>query len=143
MRLVPTRLPDAHRAPAAPSPLEASRGKPFETEDEVLERARQGDLRAWELVAGRHQETVFRVAYVLIDDAAEAAETTRSSFIRAYHALPELRHGTQIRPWLLGIAATRARAQRRALAIRHERDTRQLEAPAESAPSRVTRAWRC
>jgi RNA polymerase sigma-70 factor (ECF subfamily) len=101
---------------------------PIETEDEAVERARRGEVRAWDLVVRHHQETVFRVACLLNGDPVAAGDTTRTTFLRGYRALPELPPGTAIRPWLIGIASGIARSQRRSTDRWFERDTRPFPA---------------
>jgi RNA polymerase sigma-70 factor (ECF subfamily) len=96
---------------------------PIDTEDEAVDRARSGDVRAWDLVVRHHQETVFRVACLLNGDPFAAVETTQTTFLRGYRALPDLPPGTAIRPWLIGIASSIARAQRRSVDRWYERDT--------------------
>jgi len=87
---------------------------PFDNSDAVLvEAAKRGDLFAWERIVRRYQEPIFRVAYLIVrtSDLAEAA--TRSTFVRAYRALPSMEPGTAVMPWLAKIVAGEARQQRR------------------------------
>jgi DNA-directed RNA polymerase specialized sigma24 family protein len=107
----------------APEPL------PDGSEDEVVARGRLGDVRAWDLVVRHHQEIVFRVVLLLTGDPDASVDTAKTAFIRAYRALPELPLGTSIRPWLIGIASSVARAQRRAIERWYERDSRSSVVP--------------
>jgi DNA-directed RNA polymerase specialized sigma24 family protein len=104
---------------------------PSPTDDEaIIELARLGDVRAWDQIVRRDQEIVFRVVFMLTGDATSSTEATRTTFMRAYRALPELPPGTPVRPWLLSIVATVARAQRRFLDRPDEDEARALELPA-------------
>jgi RNA polymerase sigma factor (sigma-70 family) len=100
-------------------------------ETELVERARRGDLRAWETIVRTHQGIAFRTAYVLTGSAADAEEVAQDGFVKAYRALGRFRRGAPIRPWLLRIVANEARNRRRS-AARRERLT--LRAAAEARP---------
>jgi RNA polymerase sigma-70 factor, ECF subfamily len=78
-------------------------------------RARQGDQRAWEQLMRRYQEPVFRLAYLIVGDAAEAEDVAQDAFIRAYLALDQYEAERPLRPWLLSIAGNQARNRRRSL----------------------------
>lgn len=84
-------------------------------EPELLASARQGQAAGWEAIVGRNQEAVFRLAYLLLSDSAEAQDVTQETFIRAYQALGRFDASRPMRPWLLRIAANLARNRRRAL----------------------------
>ncbi len=103
-----------HVSPARPLP--DGRG----WEDAATEAARRGDLRAWEHLTRRHQEVVFRTAYLTTRDSASAEEVTKLVFMRAFWSLRSLEHGAALRPWLMGITATAARSHTRELALRRD-----------------------
>src|ERR1041385_1077761 len=77
-------------------------------ETELVERARRGDLRAWETIVRTHQGIAFRTAYVLTGSAADAEEAAQDGFVKAYRALGRFRRGAPLRPWLLRIVANRS-----------------------------------
>jgi RNA polymerase sigma-70 factor (ECF subfamily) len=79
----------------------------------LVAAARSGDLFAWEHVVRRHQETVYRVAFLVVRDTTLAEVATQSTFVRAYRALPSLEQDMGLLPWLFRIAAGEARQQRR------------------------------
>src|SRR6184192_14142 len=101
--------------------------RPLE-ETELVERARRGDLRAWETIVRTHQGIAFRTAYLLTASAADAEEAAQDGFVKAYRALGRFRPGAPFRPWLLRIVANEAHNRRRssgrraALALRAERE---------------------
>ncbi len=104
-------------------PDKVPRARPFEAgaqEQAAIDAARRGDLRAWEGLIRRHQELVYRSAYLATRDSASAEEVTKSTFVRAYRSLRTLEGTVQVRPWLLGITATVARAHLRALALQRD-----------------------
>jgi RNA polymerase sigma factor (sigma-70 family) len=100
-------------------------------ETELVERARRGDLRAWETIVRTHQGIAFRTAYVLTSSAADAEEAAQDGFVKAYRALGRFRRGAPFRPWLLRIVANEARNRRRSAA---RRERLSLRAAAEARP---------
>jgi RNA polymerase sigma-70 factor (ECF subfamily) len=79
----------------------------------LVSAARRGDLFAWEHIVRRYQEPVFRVAYLVVRDSALAESAARSTFVRAYRALPSFGDEQGLMPWLFRIAASEARQHRR------------------------------
>jgi RNA polymerase sigma factor (sigma-70 family) len=100
-------------------------------EAELVERARRGDLGAWETIVRTYQGIAFRTAYLLSGNAADAEEAAQDAFVKAYRALGRFRRGAELRPWLLRIVANEARNRRRA-AGRRERLA--LRAAVENRP---------
>jgi RNA polymerase sigma-70 factor (ECF subfamily) len=96
------------------------------TDQQLLERARDGDLRAWELIVRRHQQPVFRVGFLVTGDAERSAEATRAAFIRAFRSIQGMAPDALLRPWLLRIGVSVARTYRREI-DRHDRHARQGE----------------
>ncbi len=76
---------------------------------DLIARARRRDEAAWEALARDHQEAVFRLAYLILGDPADADDVAQEAFIRAYHALDRFDTSRAVRPWLLSIAANLAR----------------------------------
>ena len=93
-------------------------------ESELVERAKRGDVSAYELIVERYQEPVFRAAYLVTRSAADAQEAAQDAFVKAYAALGRFRSGSPLRPWLMQIAVNesrnrlRAAGRREALALR-------------------------
>jgi RNA polymerase sigma-70 factor (ECF subfamily) len=103
-------------------------GRPLdETESGLVERARRGDLRAYEELVRRYQDVAFRLAYTILGSAEEAEDAVQEGFVRAYHALDRFRSGAPMRPWVLTIVANAARTRR---AVTARRPTLTLQAAA-------------
>jgi RNA polymerase sigma factor (sigma-70 family) len=92
-------------------------GRPLE-ESELVERAKRGDIAAYDVLVRRYQELAFRVAYLIACDAAEAEDAAQEGFFKAYSALGRFRPGAPFRPWLLRIVANEARNRRKSSARR-------------------------
>ncbi len=91
-----------------------SRERPV-NEPELIERARRGEAAAWEALVSRHQEPVFRLAFLMTGQADEAADIAQDTFLRAFQALDGFDPQRPLRPWLLRIAGNQARNARRTL----------------------------
>lgn len=105
---------------------------------ELVERARDGDVNAFEALVDRHRRVALRVAYAVAGDDAEDA--VQDAFVKAYRALGRFRAGSPFRPWVLRIVANEARNRRRsagrrsALALRvAEPDGDRAESPEDAA----------
>jgi RNA polymerase sigma factor (sigma-70 family) len=92
-------------------------GRPRDEHD-LVERARRGDVRAYEELVQQHQGIAFRTAYVIVGTAADAEDAAQEAFVKAYRALGRFRPGAPFRPWILQIVANEARNRRRSAARR-------------------------
>jgi RNA polymerase sigma factor (sigma-70 family) len=107
-----TKRPSGNRPPSAGvegavvvRPLHL--GEP--ADGELVERARRGEVGAYEQIVERYQEPVFRVAYLVTRSRADAQEAAQDAFVKAYGALARFRAGAPLRPWLMRIAVNEAR----------------------------------
>ena len=82
-------------------------GRPLE-EAELVERARKGDVGAYEELVRMYQRLAGRVAYVVSGSAADAEDAVQEAFVKAYQALGRFRTGAAFRPWLMRIVANEA-----------------------------------
>ena len=92
-------------------------GRPLD-ESALVERAKNGDVNAYEALVQQYQELAFRVAYQVTGNAADAEDAAQEAFVNAYYALGRFRLGAPFRPWLLRIVANEARNRRSAAARR-------------------------
>ncbi len=111
-------------------------GRPLD-DTALVERARNGDVNAYETLVQHYQELAFRVAYQVTGDAADAEDAAQEAFVNAYYALGRFRPGAPFRPWLLRIVANEARNRRTAAHRRTTLAQRALVAQTsgEAAPS--------
>lgn len=87
-------------------------------EELLVERARGGDVHAFEDLVRLHQQIAFRVACVVAGSPADAEEAVQDGFVKAWRALGRFRPGAPFRPWLLAIVVHEARSRRRAASRR-------------------------
>lgn len=82
----------------------------------LVSRAQAGDAGAFGALVAAHQQLAFRVAFLIVGDAAEAEDAVQEAFVKAYHALDRFRPAEPFRPWLMRITANTARNRRRSAA---------------------------
>jgi RNA polymerase sigma-70 factor (ECF subfamily) len=118
-------------------PLEdEARRDEWRRDAELIDRARRGDVMAYEDLIRTYQDVAIRTAAAFAPDG-DADDAVQEAFVKAYHALGRFRQGAPFRPWLLQIVANEARNRRRSagrragLALRSAEDRR----PGEAAPS--------
>ena len=70
----------------------------------LLERAKGGDVAAFEAIVERHRDRVFAVALHLTRSEADAAEITQETFLSAYRNLANFRGDAEVSTWLHRIA---------------------------------------
>lgn len=102
-------------------------------EEMLVDRARRGDLAAFEALVLGYQSLAFRTAFVIAGDAADAEEAAQDAFVKAHRALGRFRSGEPFRPWLLTIVANEARNRRRARGRRSALVLRAAPEPRASA----------
>jgi len=87
-------------------------GRP-QTEHDLVERAKRGDVDAYTQLVRIHEQIAFRTAHLITNNAADAQDAAQEAFIKAYDALWRFRSGMAFRPWLLRIVANESHNQRR------------------------------
>ena len=106
-------------------------------EARLVDRAKRGELDAYEEIVRLHQTIAFRTAWMITRSAADAEEATQDAFVKAHAALGRFREGAPFRPWLLAIVANEARnrvrsaGRRASLALRVAEERR----PGDAVPS--------
>jgi len=94
-------------------PSEPANPKPSDAD--LIVTARRGNEVAWMQLMRLHQESVFRLAYLILGDADEAEDVAQDCFIRAYKKLDQFDEERPFRPWLLQICKNLARNKQRSL----------------------------
>jgi RNA polymerase sigma-70 factor, ECF subfamily len=83
-------------------------------EGSIMERARHGDLAAFECLLSPLIEPACQLARAILTDWYEAEDAVQEAALRAWRAVARLREGTTtIRPWFFAIVANEARRRRR------------------------------
>lgn len=81
-----------------------------DSDGDLIERARAGDLDAYNILVDRYRDAVYSVALRYMRRIDLADDVTQDAFLRAYDALDTFRNeeGRGFKSWLLRIAANRA-----------------------------------
>jgi len=103
-------------------------------EARLVERAKGGNVAAYEELVRGHQVVAFRTALTITGDAAEAEDAAQEAFVKVYRPLDRFRSGVPFRPWLLTVVANEARNRRRAAGRRRGLTLRAAEYSSPSAP---------
>lgn len=93
-------------------------------DSELLKRAQQGEMAAFEQLVSRHQHKVFAMAARMLRSDDDAAEVVQEAFLAAYRHLPEFRGESAFGSWVYRITANYA-----LMRLRHRKVTAQIEAP--------------
>lgn len=111
-------------------------GRPLD-DAELVRRAKDGDVRAYEELVRRHQSIAQRVAYLVVRSVPDAQDATQEAFVKAYRALDRFRGDAPFRPWLLRIVHNEAHNARRRATRQDRLALRAAENPAsgDAAPS--------
>ena len=80
-----------------------------ETDQALVERAQQGDKRAFEQLVGKYQRKLGRLLSRFIRDHAEVEDVAQEVFIKAYRALSTFRGDSAFYTWLYRIGINTAK----------------------------------
>lgn len=75
----------------------------------LVERVRNGDKRAFELLVEKYRRKIGRLLSRLVRDPEEVEDITQETFIKAYRALPQFRGDAAFYTWLYRIAVNTAK----------------------------------
>ncbi|MEU2611009.1 RNA polymerase sigma factor [Micromonospora sp. NPDC007271] len=103
-------------------------------DEELVARARAGDLEAYELLVARHTASAYRTA-VLLGAGPDAEDVIQEAFVKGYRNLSRYRGESSFRSWLLAIVGNETRNLHRS---RSRRDGLVLRAAAADPASEVT-----
>jgi RNA polymerase sigma-70 factor (ECF subfamily) len=132
MLLVRTRARGRCNAPApggiqpGMNPARRLLTEPAPSDEELLRSSAAGEDRAFRTLFDRHYRAVFRVAFGVLLDGAEARDVAQEAFVRLHRQLPQWRPQAQVRTWLYRVTLNEALGVRRRLRSfhRHWREDR-------------------
>jgi RNA polymerase sigma-70 factor (ECF subfamily) len=78
-----------------------------------VDRARQGDLEAFDAIMMKYEGRLLRYLTGMVGDVEVARELCQDTFLAAYQALPRLHGDLHLSAWLHTIALNRARSHHR------------------------------
>ena len=83
------------------------------TELDLVQAAKTGDRAAFTELLRPEYRTAFRLAAGLLQDTDEAEDAVQEAAFSAWKRLGNLRDGSPMRPWFLGIVANQCRTVKR------------------------------
>ena len=108
----------------------------------VIDRARNGDLDAFESIVRARMDAVYRLTSAILGDEADARDAAQETFVAAWRELPRLREPDKFEAWLQRVAVNASRMTLRARGRRRVREipSSQVDALAShAAPARRRR----
>jgi len=106
-----------------PSPKPAPSAASDDILDALVERARAGELQAFNALVARFQDGVYSLTLRMLGSSQAAEDCTQDAFIKAWQRIDTFRGGS-FRSWVFTIAANQARDE---LRKRVRRPTRSLD----------------
>ena len=79
------------------------------TDRELIDRTLAGDGNAYGGIVERFQRKIYRVAFAIVRDDAEADAVTQDTFVQAYTHLARFQGRSELETWLTRIAINRSR----------------------------------
>jgi RNA polymerase sigma-70 factor (ECF subfamily) len=88
----------------------------------LIDRARHGDLDAFESIVRARMDAVYRLTNAILGDEADARDAAQETFVAAWRQLPRLRETERFDAWLQRVAVNAARQTLRARSRRRVRE---------------------
>ncbi len=92
-----------------PGLAEGRRMSERDIDQQLVERAQQGDKHAFELLVSKYQRKLGRLLSRFIRDPGEVEDVTQEAFVKAYRALPSFRGDSAFYTWLYRIGINTAK----------------------------------
>jgi RNA polymerase sigma-70 factor (ECF subfamily) len=94
----PKRFAAEERAESTPVPVE---------EGELVKRARNGDLGAYDQLVQRYQERIYATLYHMTSNHEDANDLAQEAFIKGFQALKSFKGGSSFYTWVYRIAVNK------------------------------------
>jgi RNA polymerase sigma-70 factor, ECF subfamily len=88
----------------------------------LVDRARNGDLDAFETIVRARMDAVYRLTSAILGDEGDARDAAQETFVTAWRQLPSLRDAEKFEAWLQRVAVNAARMTLRARGRRRVRE---------------------
>ena len=101
----------------------------------LIDRARNGDLDAFESIVRARMDAVYRLTSAILGDEADARDAAQETFVAAWRQMPGLRDADRFEAWLQRIAVNASR-----MTLRARRRRRVREIPSSEVVALASRA---
>lgn len=88
-------------------PSEVPAKKTTSDESDLVKRARDGDMSAYDDLVRRYQERIYATIYHMTSNHEDANDLAQDSFIKAYQALKSFKGGSSFYTWIYRIAVNK------------------------------------
>ena len=88
----------------------------------LIDRARNGDLDAFESIVRARMDAVYRLTSAILGDEADARDAAQETFVAAWRQIERLREPGKLDAWLQRVAVNAARQTHRARRRRRVRE---------------------
>jgi len=88
----------------------------------LIDRARNGDLDAFESIVRARMDSVYRLTSAILGDEADARDAAQEAFVAAWREMPRLREPDRFDAWLQRVAINASRMTLRARGRRRVRE---------------------
>jgi RNA polymerase sigma-70 factor (ECF subfamily) len=130
-------VPASAPRPGRPPTDRPGHSGPAELDEQTLVvRAQEGDAHAFELLARRHQDALFRLAVRVMGDHAEAEDALQEALLDAWRRIGRFRGDSAFSTWMYRVVTNRCLGmlrRRRPLPV----DEIEAPAPARDSPERA------
>ena len=76
-------------------------------EKDLVDRARRGDLQAYDQLVKRYQERIYATVYHMTSNHEDANDLAQEAFVKAFQALKSFKGGSSFYTWLYRIAVNK------------------------------------
>ena len=105
--------------------------------EELVQRFRRGDLRAFDDIVKGYQRRIFSLAYRMLNQYEEAADLTQDIFVKLYKSIGQFRGEASFTTWVYAIAVNMGRNKLRSFRSRPARNAISIDAPIETEDGAV------
>lgn len=95
---------DGNKSAEAEETLQAQEGA---DDDELVLKAQQGDVRAFDELVERYHGRIYGLTYNMTSNREDAEDLTQEVFVKAFEALPRFRGKSSFYTWLYRIAVNK------------------------------------
>ncbi len=90
-----------------PAPMSESAAPAAPLEGDLVQKARHGDLSAYDELVKRYQQRIYATLYHMTANHEDANDLAQESFIKAYQALKSFKGGSSFYTWIYRIAVNK------------------------------------
>jgi len=114
--------------------LASAIGARSQEEAAIVAELKAGSETAYAWLIGEFQQPVYGLVYRIVNDPADAADTTQDVFLKVFRGMNHFHGGSSLKTWIYRIALHEA-ANRRRWWFRHKARETSIEPPESGGPS--------